>query len=71
MGWLNDYGKFITRKDILSSLDEDERNIYLLTTGEGDGHRYNYRETARILRKTEDQVVNIKKKALEKLSEQD
>ena len=71
MGWLNDYGKFITRKDILSSLDEDERNIYLLITGEGDGHRYNYRETARILRKTEDQVVNIKKKALEKLGEQD
>ncbi len=71
MGWLNDYGKFITRKDILSSLDEDERNIYLLTTGEGDGYRYNYRETAYILKKTEDQVVNIKKKALEKLSEQD
>jgi DNA-directed RNA polymerase sigma subunit (sigma70/sigma32) len=71
MGWLNDYGKFITRKDILFSLDEDERNIYLLTTGEGDGYRYNYRETAYILKKTEDQVVNIKKKALEKLSEQD
>ena len=70
MGGLNDYGKFITQKEILSSLDKDERIIYLLTTGEGDGHRYNYRETARILKKTEDQVVIIQRRALEKLSEQ-
>ncbi len=71
MGGLNDYGKFITQKEILSSLDKDERIIYLLTTGKGDGHRYNYRETACILRKTEDQVVIIQRRALEKLDELD
>ena len=70
MGGLNNYGKFITQKEILSDLSRDERIIYLLTIGEGDGHRYNYRETARILRKTEDQVVIIQRRALEKLSEQ-
>jgi len=71
MGGLNDYGKFITQKDILSELSNDERIIYLLTTGKGDGHRYNYRETAYILKKTECQVVKIQRRALEKLSEQD
>ena len=69
MGGFNNYGKFITQKEILSDLNRDERTIYLLTTGKGDGHSYNYRETARILRKTEDQVVIIQRRALEKLDE--
>ena len=71
MGALDNYGKFITQKEILSDLNRDERIIYLLTTGKGDGHSYNYRETARILRKTEDQVVIIQRRALEKLDELD
>ena len=69
MGGLNNYGKFITQKEILSDLNRDERIIYLLTTGKGDGHSYNYRETARSLRKTEDLVVIIQRRALEKLDE--
>lgn len=51
------YGKFgFIIKGLLEKLSIDERNIYCLVRGLGDGYNYSYSETARILKMKEERV---------------
>lgn len=62
MGHLNHYGRFgFIIKGLLDKLNLDEKNVYCLVRGLGDGYNYSYSEAAKILNTSESRIRTIEK----------
>ncbi|MEK6914387.1 MAG: hypothetical protein AABW83_01940 [Nanoarchaeota archaeon] len=65
MGRLNRYGAAGSIiKNILEKLNVDERDVYCLTNGLGDGYCYSYYDVSKILKMRENDV-----RAIEEIAE--